>query len=346
MKFMPPPPAPRRPHIGKYGQRPTITAALAKLAPDAPIRALVADPALDDRLKVYEDADADAGRAQRGYMRWAQVALALMTLATIISSAMLLPLEKLVPGSGAWRGIVSGLQSAANATALLVVWWLNRSGAVQTWMTHRAEAERLRGDYFRALLVAPAPAGIDTARLWRQKLDLLDAAHLDYQRGYLASAARRHQKGASSRAWPRALATIVTMAGIGVGTLALLFGFGVPLPEELGAAIGIVLDDPTRWQLGLNTAGSALIAYASARAMVTQDERNAALYSVTRQRLKALRTSECRRAVQEAADRGNSVTVLAYAEAAQSILDADHQAWMLNRPPPDPTAPPPKDYKV
>jgi hypothetical protein len=33
-------------------------------------------------------------------------------------------------------------------------------------------------------------------------------------------------------------------------------------------------------------------------------------------------------------------------ETAQSILDADHQAWLLNRPPPDPTAPPPNKFEV
>ena len=110
--------------------------------------------------------------------------------------------------------------------------------------------------------------------------------------------------------------------------------------------VGLILDDPTRWQLGLNTAGSALLAYASARAMVTQDERNAALFAVTRQRLDALRTPERRKAAQDAADRGDAAAVLAYVEAAQSILDADHQAWMLNRPPPDPTAPPPKKFDL
>ena len=80
--------------------------------------------------------------------------------------------------------------------------------------------------------------------------------------------------------------------------------------------------------------------------MVTQDERNAALFAVTRQRLDALRTPERRKAVQDAADRGDGAAVLAYVEAAQSILDADHQAWMLNRPPPDPTAPPPNKFDV
>lgn len=338
-------PRAKRPRIGHYDQRPEIARHIAKTPVNEPIRELVSALAHDDRLKAYEDADADAAKAQRGYKRWAQIALTLMTVATIISSAMLFPLEKLIPASAAWRGLISGLQSAANAIALLVVWWLNRSGTAGTWMTRRAEAERLRGDYFRALLLAPAPAGADADQMWRAKLDLVDAAHLAYQRGYLASAERRHRKGASSRAWPRALATIATLAGIAVGAIALMAGFGASMPDWLWW-VGLVLDDPTRWQLGLNTAGSALLAYASARAMVTQDERNAALFAVTRQRLDALRTPERRKAVQDAADRGDGDAVLAYVDAAQSILDADHQAWMLNRPPPDPTAPPPNKFDV
>ena len=101
-----------------------------------------------------------------------------------------------------------------------------------------------------------------------------------------------------------------------------------------------------RWQLGFNTAASALLAYASARAMITQDARNAALYAVTMKRLDDLRTPERLAAVRAAADAGNEETVLAYAREAQAILDADHQAWMLNRPPADPTASPPEKWKV
>ena len=64
------------------------------------------------------------------------------------------------------------------------------------------------------------------------------------------------------------------------------------------------------------------------------------------QRFDALRTPQRRKAVAEAAAAGDGNTVLAYAAEAQAILDADHQAWMLNRPPADPTAAPPDKFKV
>ena len=210
-------------------------------------------------------------------------------------------------------------------------------------MTTRADAERRRGDYFRALLQKPAPADVDAKALWSQKLALFEAAHLDYQRAYFRSAERRHTRGASFRAWPRTSATNLTIVGIAIGGVAVLVGLSVSL-LTMPPWLTVLFDDPIRWQLGFNTAASALLSYAST--MITQDERNAALYAATGQRLDALRTPERRKAVADAAAADDSNAVLAYATEAQAILDADHQAWMLNRPPADPTAPPPDKFRV
>ena len=332
-----------RPPREPFDQRSMIDGHLASLAPDAPLRQVVAG--LDDHLKVYEDANDDAVKSQARYKRWCRLALLLMTGATLLSAPMLLPLDRLWPPGEAWRGPISVLQAFANAVALCLVWWLHRSGAVLSWMTSRAEAERLRGDYFRALLRGPVPPGADAALLLRERLALFEAAHLDYQRGYYRKAVDRHNRAASARAWPRFIAAMVTVIGIAIGAAAGLAALGMPVHEVVRKA-SLVLEDPVRWQLCLNTMGSSLLAYASARAMITQDERNAALYRTTLARLDAVQSDARPKRVAEAAARGDAAAVLAYAAETQAILEADHQVWMLNRPPANAGEAPPVRFKV
>ncbi|MBU6379225.1 MAG: hypothetical protein KJS95_11935 [Gammaproteobacteria bacterium] len=325
--------------IGPYDQRPQIERVLAALPLDAPLRPVV--DAHDDKLRAYELANDTASRAQQFYKRWGSTALVLTTIAALLSAATLFPIERHFPQIIALRPYVSGLQSAANIVALIIVWRLAQFGAIGRWMQSRAEAERLRGAYFRAIIDAPTPPAADARRLWSEKLTLLETAHLDYQRKYFASAEKRHRGGSSMLRGPKVAATIATGIGVLIGAAALAHAFKLPFVSYLLALLGEVLAEPTRWQIGLNTIASSLLAYASARAMVTQDERNAALYALTGQRLDDLRTPARREAVATAAAAGDGTAVIAYAEAAQSILDADHQAWMLNRPPVNPTAGPP-----
>jgi hypothetical protein len=327
----PSPPRTRRPRIGLLYQRQRIEAHLGKLAPDAPIRALVAQPALDDRLKAYEDADADALAAQSRYRTWGRFALKLMLIATLIASLMLLPLEKLIPYSEVWRGFVSGTQSVANLTALLVVWWLKKSDAVGRWLRNRAIAEQQRGDYFRALLAASPPTGADPRATLRQKLDLFEAAHLDNQRGFFDTKLKAYANPRFKQRWPGLVAKLAIAAGITLGGLAALRSLGVALPE-VGRLILAVLDDPLRWQLGFNTIASALLAYVSAEALLSQDERNRSLYGASLEKLNRLRSDARRQAVAAAAAAGDEAAVMVYAAEAQAILDADHQAWMLTTP--------------
>jgi hypothetical protein len=338
----PRPPRKRRPRIGPYDQRPRIMHHVNRLPAEAPLRVVVADPGLDDRLKLYEDADADANSAQKWFKRWAGLALALMTVATLISSLMLFPIEKMWPESLRWRGFVSGMQSAANAIALIVVWWLNRSEGVARWIDLRAEAERLRSEYFRALLAAPA-TGATAPELLSQKLALIEFAHHDYQRGYLASAISKHADGASRRARPRRLSTAATLVAILIGLLAAWAA--IRSQDAVLQAILALIDDPIRWQLGLNTMASALLAFASARSMIHQDDRNAALYRGTLADLDRVR-GEQRQVVIAAAERGDEAMVAGYAREVQAILDADSRAWRLAREAVDPNAPPPPKWKV
>ncbi|MBU1210091.1 MAG: TIR domain-containing protein [Alphaproteobacteria bacterium] len=315
----------------KQGRRAAITEALANLPADAPIRTLTGSKGFEDRLAAYEATNAKAVNAQTAYKRWGGVALGLATVATLIAAATLLPVSALVPVEA--DRYVSGLQAAANILALLIVWWLGRAGAIDRWLTTRAEAERLRGQLFADLLAAPAPPGSDVNALWSQKLALFNAAHVDYQRRYLAGARKRHTKAAAGLSWPRPLAFGATALSIVVGACAF---FGVWPYDLLTLAPWLKLaEEPVRWQLGLGTLASGLLAYASARTLIHQDERNAALYRHTGARLDELVAAEGK-AAEDAAARGDGVAVIDYAQAAQAILDADHTAWQFHRPPRDP----------
>jgi len=331
-----PPPTSRRwwqhpRKVDTHGQRAAITKALADLPTDAPIRTLAGSQAFETRLAAYEATNAKAVKAQTAYKRWGGVALALATVATLIAAATLLPLSAVVPVEA--DAYVSGLQAAANILALLIVWSPGRAGAIDHWLTTRAEAERLRGQLFADLLAAPTPPGADAKALLSQKLALFNAAHVDYQRGYFESARKRHTKAAAGLSWPRTLAFGATALSILVGACA-FFGFW---PEDLlTLAPWLKLaEEPVRWQLGLGTLASGLLAYASARTLIHQDERNAALYRHTGDRLRELVDAQGKAAA-DAAARGDDIAVIDYAHAAQAILDADHTAWQFHRPPRDP----------
>lgn len=291
------------------------------------MHALLESQAFEDRMAAYEAANRTAIKAQGCYKKWGWLALALATLATLIAAATLLPVSALFPDQS--TRIVSGLQSVANILSLAIVWRLNQSGAIDDWMTTRAEAERLRGILFGDLMAAPVPPGAQAGQLWPEKLALFVAAHMDYQRRYFTSAEQRHMKGARSLSLPRWLAFGAMALAVVVGGLTF---FDLWPVEILKQAPWLKLnEEPIRWQLGLNTLAASLLAYASARTMMNQDERNAALYRHSGRRLDELKATEGAE-VETAARNGDGERVLKYAHAAQSILEADHQAWRLHRP--------------
>ena len=133
------------------------------------------------------------------------------------------------------------------------------------------------------------------------------------------------------------------MVAILIGLLAA--GAAIRSQDAVLQAVLALIDDPIRWQLGLNTMASALLAFASARSMIHQDDRNAALYRGTLADLDRVR-GEQKEAVIAAAERGDEATVAGYTREVQAILDADHRAWRLAREAVDPNAPPPPKWKV
>lgn len=334
-----------RPALQQYDQRSTIMEHAKSRSPEAAIHAVIADSTLEQRLRAYEDADADARAAQNRYKLLGLIALVLMTGATIVSAMALLPVD------GVWhlpvvaKNVISGLVFLANGIALYIVSQLNRKNTAIDWMSSRALAERLRGDYFKGMMTTSTPAGSGPQSALSEKLQLFERAHAVYQRSYFESVLRRHGKGGIGRSVPRLLA-IISMCVAAIITAVNVFDLWPVDPPQGLSWLSMFEIEPARWQLGFNAVASALMSFASARAMVSQDERNAALFRVTAQKLDDLRSDERLARVSAAAARGDLREVMAYVSDVQAVLDADHEAWLLNRPPADPTAGPPSSYKI
>ena len=178
-----------------YDQRSVIAEHVNSLPPDAPLRALHASQAFDGLIKSYEAADASALKAQGRYKFWGWIALMLTTAATLVSATMLIPVSDWLPSAA--KTWVGRFQLAAVVVTFAIVWALKKHGAIDKWITSRAEAERLRGAIFYDLVAAPVPEGLDANRLLSEKLELLQAAHVEYQRSFYKSGVTRH----SNQSW-------------------------------------------------------------------------------------------------------------------------------------------------
>ena len=101
--------------------------------------------------------------------------------------------------------------------AAMRYWWIARRDYVSAWMQARADAERRRGALFESLLRAEAPVGADLKRLWREKLDLVTSAHIDYQLAYFTSATKKASDCDRKLSWPRKLSLLATVVVAVIG---------------------------------------------------------------------------------------------------------------------------------
>lgn len=316
------------------GQEGVIFRVASRMEGDAPLRAVVSHPAVRRAMETYEQKDAEAIKYQKAFKRLGWVALVLSTVATLSAAATLMPIEHWLPKFA--TRLVSGLQSIANVAAFLLILWLDRRGVADRWMASRAEAEADRGRIFETILAVQGPPGSDRRRLVREKQQLVEEAHLDYQLGYFTKAARRHKRLIRALTLPRVIALSATGVAISMG---LLHFAGLDASIFPAFLQWLTDKDVVRWQLGLNTIASSLLAYASARAAMTQDERNAALFERSRKDLQELKDSELEATRWAAAD-GDEARVAAFLGKIKAILEADHRAWLLTRPPDNPTVAP------
>src|SRR5262249_25234243 len=113
--------------------------------------------------------------------------------------------------------------------------------------------------------------------------------------------------------------------------------FGLPIPPILSSWIQLLaLMDSSRWQLGLRAIASSLLAFATARSLMIQDERNATSNKATASQHRRNRAYQLTLA-KAAAEAGHAANVTRFCEKVHAVLSAEHLAWILS--PPGPAAP-------
>jgi hypothetical protein len=318
----------------KLYQRAKIEAYLQTVESDAPIRLAIDGPVAQSSLAAFEKADALALAFQQRYRRVGRLALWAATIGTLVGAFLLLPLDRWIDALS--RGVIGGIQTMTLIVTFLAIQWIGWRKPIDQWMTHRAAAERQRGTVFEVIVTAIGPAGTDGKSLSMQKLDCLMTAHVEDQLRYFDKSCIKH-KMAAGRATPLRLVGYV-LVGIAMvfGAAALvqfLVTLGWPVPDWLTqAANAIAITDANRWQLGLGTIASSLLAHTNARTMMDQDERNAALYAATARKVREYVRDELE-GVRVKAKAGENEAIVTFFRGVRRILEAEHLAWFLSRPP-------------
>jgi hypothetical protein len=277
-----------------------------RLAADAPIRALL---------------------AARAYRRLGRFALWCMTIGALVGAFALLPLDRWIGDLP--RKAIGALQALALVLTVLALAWSNWRRSLGRWMRSRAKAEALRADVFRAVL----QAGAADQKL-APALACFRDAHLDWQLGYYRKRGGEHRRAAGAATPYRIAAYLLTAMSILLalaGLAAFAAEFGIFVPYVSGWLRPLAITESGRWQLGLGTMASSLLAFASARSFMDQDDRNASCYELAAAELDRL-VEEDWEGAEAAAREGRAGEVIGFCERVQSVLSAEHLAWIFARP--------------
>ncbi len=311
-------------------QRAAIEDYLATLPADAPVRSIVAGESVEASLVAFERADARALAEQARFRRWGRRGLYATTFGILVGALLLLPLEHRFGGTP--RLVIGGLQTLALAItfgATLTIRWLKPR---DHWITFRAEAERLRSRIFDTILFAAPPAGSDAAATASQRLGLTMSAFVNDQMKFFKKRAVQHGRVASHLSPLRIFGYLLILAAGILGIAAVVNGLGVPLPAVLARTVDLLLlPDASRWQLGITTMASGILAHATSRGFMEEDERKAALYKVTFQKLQQL-VERSLPQVQAACAKGDETSLRQFFSEARLIMEQEHAVWTLMRP--------------
>jgi SMODS and SLOG-associating 2TM effector domain 3 len=316
--------------------RQAIESFVATLPQDGPLRRVMQLGAIEAQLKAFDEADQKAIAKQKQYRHAGRIALWTMTISIIVGALALMPLDQWLEGRTGQ--LASAGQTIALAVAVLAVVWIAWRQPVDLWMQARAKAEAIRADIFRSILAAPLPDA-DALQLLKEKFACFKHAHLRSQLEFFENKGRQARKSCGRATPVRLVGYLLTAFAILFGLAALTKGwsnFGLPVWQPvLAAADWLLVPDAHRWQLGLGTIASSVLAFASARSLMDQDERNATCYLVAAEQIKNVVDTALADA-DAAASRGDQDAVVAFADRIQKILDAENLAWIHARPPDDP----------
>lgn len=316
----------------KLYQRREIEKAIAAHPMSVELRRVHESAAMQSALTEHEIRDAEAMRFQTHFKRAGRVMLGASTVGAVMGAVLLLPqsLVAVLP-----PGLVGAAQTLALVIATLSAWWITASRRVDKWMGARAEAEELRGRYFRGFLQAPPASGADAAKLLRGRLDVFHAAYVEDQLRFFEKRSKENEKACGRwtplRLFGYALFVVVSILALPlIGRLLSWAGYSV-WPWLAHLTDWLLTHEADRWRLAAATIASSLLAHASAQTLLDQNARTAALYRATAARV-AQFLAVRRRDAEHAADRGDQVAVKSYVSDVQRILEAEHFAWFTSKP--------------
>lgn len=203
--------------------------------------------------------------------------------------------------------------------------------------TSRWAAACERGRWRRA---CAATCSAPSSRPARRPGDLLAPAlacfkdaQLDWQLAYYTRRGGRHRRSAGNTAPRKLLGYLILAVAVVIGAVSFLnlvatFEWAW-LPIKT-AAQWLPLEHSGRWQLGLGVMATSILAFASARSFLDQDDRHAVLCELAAERLEEIRREGTAKADAAAAS-GDADAVVAFCRSAQGIMSAEHLAWAYPR---------------
>lgn len=151
---------------------------LATLPPDAPLHGVVTSREVATRIALFDRIDSVAVGMQRAHSYAERLARWASLLVVVVVPLKLIPIEVVLPSW--WSMLVNVLWLLSMFLTLLAIGWISLRRPVAQRMQHRAQAERVRADVFRAIvrLSAAVPGAL------RQGLACVKTAHLNWHIDY------------------------------------------------------------------------------------------------------------------------------------------------------------------
>lgn len=255
--------------------------------------------------RLYEEKDAEAGKAQAIFKRTANRANWAVLL-TACFSALLLMTAPINALSKDWLHILLGLCGILSG-ALGAMWLFRiREGSLlQRWMTARAGAETRRIEYFELSTTVKDDGESSSIPLPLLQLEYFRRYQLEVQGAYYRGRSTDHERSADK---------ILTLSSIAVFLAAVATG--------IGGLVG------GKWVLmaGIGVIAASLGSFASAKEAVNQDRRNMERYRRTREALEGL--SARLDAVRQAAVQGEREPLEKFVAAVNEQLSLEHRQWL------------------
>ena len=282
---------------------------------------------LDEPIKIFENEDRAAIAVQKRYKFGAGWA-ALLSLVAVIIAAVLIVVQPLGLASPSVVQVLVIVQGASLVASFVLSLLNSHASLFSRWMTHRANAEFWRIEYFKRVMAANEQHGPNELPLLPLQLEYFRKHQLDVQRRYYDKRGAQHARAVRWGAILRWLALILIViaavppiaAGIGFDWHAYLVSSGWTMPP-------IELAIQQRAFISLSTIGAALQGWLAARDLMNQDARNAARYAATLVNLEALAERPLDEARSAAAE-GDKDRVLQFAALVDQQISSEHREWV------------------